>query len=176
MKRADLEHVIRAAGSIADTQQLVIIGSQAILGSFPDAPPELTVSAEVDTYPLDAPEKADLIDGSVGEKSPFHETFGYYAHGVAPETAVLPTNWRSRLVPVQNENTRGVNGLCLSPGDLAISKLAAGREKDLEFVTAMLRHQMVTAGQIESLFGEVEAARVEQIRPRLERCRAERQS
>ena len=64
MKRADLEHIIRAAGSIADAQQLLIIGSQAILGSYPDAPADLTASAEADTYPLDAPEKADLIDGS----------------------------------------------------------------------------------------------------------------
>ncbi|MBE7504139.1 MAG: hypothetical protein HS113_28405 [Verrucomicrobiales bacterium] len=89
MKRADLEHTIRAAGNIADAPRLVIIGSQAILGSFPDAPTELTASAEADTYPFDAPEKADLIDGSIGEKSPFHETFGYYAHGVGPDTAML---------------------------------------------------------------------------------------
>lgn len=58
MKRAELEHIIRAAGSIADAQRLVIIGSQAILGSFPHAPAELTISAEADTYPLDAPDLA----------------------------------------------------------------------------------------------------------------------
>lgn len=172
MKRTDLEHIIRAAGSIADTRQLVIVGSQAILGSFPDAPAELTVSQEADTYPVEAPEKADLIDGSIGEKSPFHETFGYYAHGVGPETAVLPTNWRSRLVPVQNENTRGVTGLCLSPVDLAISKLAAGREKDMRFVTVMLQHQLLTADQIQALFGELAQEHLPLIRPRLERCRA----
>ena len=172
MKRTDLEHIIRAAGNIADTQQLVIIGSQAILGSYPEAPVELTVSAEADTYPLDAPEKADLIDGSIGEKSPFHETFGYYAHGVGPETAVLPARWQSRLVSVQNENTRGVTGLCLSPVDLAISKLAAGREKDLDFVTAMLRHQLVNAEQIRGVFDELDDTRLQIIQPRLERCQA----
>ncbi len=173
MRRADLEHIIRAAGSIADTPRLVIIGSQAILGSFPNAPAELTVSAEADTYPLDAPEKADLIDGSIGEKSPFHETFGYYAHGVGPDTAVLPANWQRRLVHVQNENTRGVAGLCLSPVDLAISKLAAGREKDLLFVTAMLRHGLVDAEHIQSVFGELTEDRLQHIRPRLARCQVE---
>jgi hypothetical protein len=30
MKRSDLEHVIRAAGSIADVTKLVIIGSQLV--------------------------------------------------------------------------------------------------------------------------------------------------
>jgi hypothetical protein len=173
VRRPDLEHIIRAAGSIADTPKLVIIGSQAILGSFPDAPPELTVSAEADTYPLDAPEKADLIDGSIGEKSPFHETFGYYAHGVGPETAILPANWQSRLVPVQNQNTRGVIGLCLSPVDLAVSKLAAGREKDLSFVTAMLQRGMVTGEEIQTVLGELTDAQRQLICPRLERGRAE---
>jgi hypothetical protein len=171
VRRADLEHIIRAAGSIADAQKLVIIGSQAILGSFPNAPAELTISAEADTYPLDAPEKADLIDGSIGEKSPFHETFGYYAHGVGPETAVLPANWQARLVPVQNENTRGVVGLCLSAGDLAISKLAAGREKDLKFVTAMLERGLISAEAIQALFDELDEAQLQLIRPRLECCR-----
>ncbi len=173
MRRPDLEHIIRAAGSIADARQIVIIGSQAILASFPNAPAELTVSQEADAYPLEAPEKADLIDGSIGEKSPFHETFGYYAHGVGPETAVLPANWKSRLVPVQNENTRGVTGLCLSPVDLAVSKLAAGRDKDVAFVTAMLRHRMVTAHQIQAVLAEVADARLQTIRARLERCEAE---
>lgn len=172
MTRTDLEHIIRAAGSIADTRRLVIIDSQAILGSFPDAPPELTVSAEADTYPLDDPEKADLIDGSIGEKSPFHETFGYYAHGVGPGTAVLPANWQERLVPVQNENTRGVTGLCLSPVDLAVSKLAAGREKDLSFVAAMLRRRLVSSQQIEGVFAELAGEHLQSVRLRLARCQA----
>lgn len=170
MRRADLEHIIRAAGHLADVTKLVIIGSQAILGSFPQAPAELTVSVEVDTYPLDAPEKADLIDGSIGEKSPFHETFGYYAHGVGPETAVLPANWQNRLVPVQNENTRGVTGLCLSPVDLAISKLAAGREKDLAFIAAMLRHSLVTVEKIQQVVEELEPERRSIVINRLKRC------
>ena len=155
MKRSDLEHLIRAAGAIVDSRELVIVGSQAILASFPNAPAELTVSEEADTYPLDAPEKADLIDGSIGEKSLFHETFGYYAHGVAPETAVLPSNWKTRLVRVQNQNTQGVAGLCLSPEDLAVSKLIAGREKDMSFVEAMLQHGMLKSSLLKQLATEL---------------------
>src|SRR2546423_14506898 len=155
MKRSELEHVIRAAGTIANARELVIIGSQAILGSFPDAPAELTISQEVDTYPLHDPEKADLIDGSIGEKSPFHNTFGYYAHGVAPETALLPAKWRDRLVRIENSNTQGIIGLCVSPADLAVSKLAAGRDKDLDFVRAMLKHQMIRAEDVERVFSEL---------------------
>ncbi len=37
------------------------------------------------------PELAEKIEGALGEGSQFHETFGYYAQGVGPETAVLPS-------------------------------------------------------------------------------------
>lgn len=143
MTRSELEHLIRAAGAIADDAEIVIIGSQAILGQFPDAPPALLVSAEADVFPLNHPELADLIDGSIGEGSPFHELFGYYAQGVSENTAVLPEGWRERLVRIANPNTRGVTGLCLEAHDLAISKYVAGREKDLEFTRELARHRMI---------------------------------
>ena len=38
-------------------------------------------------------EKADLIDGSIGEASMYHETFGFYAQGVSIETAVTASGW-----------------------------------------------------------------------------------
>lgn len=144
MKRHELEHVLRAAGAITGASELVVLGSQAILGSVPDAPGELLVSQEVDTYPRAAPDKADLIDGTIGELSPFHETFGYYAHGVGPETAVLPPDWEARLVRVASAQTHGVVGLCLHPIDLAVSKLVAAREKDIAFVRALLAHDLVS--------------------------------
>jgi hypothetical protein len=43
VNRAQLEHVIRVAASIADDPEVVVIGSQAILGRHPD-PPSLCVS------------------------------------------------------------------------------------------------------------------------------------
>ena len=142
MKRSELEHLIRAAGSIADDAEIVVIGSQSILGQFPDAPSALLVSAEADLFPLHRPELADLIDGSIGEGSPFHELYGYYAQGVGERTAVLPKGWRDRLVRIENPNTRGVAGLCLEVHDLAISKHVAGREKDLQFTRELARHGM----------------------------------
>ena len=72
----------------------------------------------------------------------FHEQFGYYAQGVAPDTAKLPRGWQRRLVRVENSNTGGYAGLCLEAHDLAISKYAAGREKDLEFTRKLARYGM----------------------------------
>lgn len=110
MRRQDLEHIIRAAAEIAKDTEIVVIGSQAILGSFPDAPDELLVSVEADVYPKNRPERAELIDGSIGEGSPFHDAVGYYAQGVDEKTAILPRGWKERLVAVRNENTRGHTG------------------------------------------------------------------
>ncbi len=143
MKRAELEHLIRAAAAITDQYEIVIIGSQSILGAVPNAPEVLLRSMEADLYPLHRPELADLIDGAIGELSPFDERFGYYAQGVGPETACLPMGWKQRLVKIQNQNTDLKIGYCLEPHDLAASKLAAGRPKDGPFVRALLSHQIV---------------------------------
>jgi hypothetical protein len=67
MKRSELEHVIRAAATIADHDEIIVVGSQAILGQFPSPPSELCVSNEADVYPKNHPERADLIDGTIGE-------------------------------------------------------------------------------------------------------------
>lgn len=50
MHRLDLEHVIRAAAEVAGSDAIVVVGSQAILAQFPDAPAELLVSQEADVY------------------------------------------------------------------------------------------------------------------------------
>lgn len=148
MNRAELEHVIRAAAAISGDDDIVVIGSQAILGQFPAAAPELCVSNEADVYPRNKPEMADVIDGAIGELSMFHDTFGYYAQGVAPRTATLPSGWESRLIPVSNANTRGATGWCLEAHDLVLSKYTAGREKAHEFVAAALRHHLVQPDEL----------------------------
>ena len=138
MTREQLEHIVRAAAANADTDEIVVLGSQALLGSVPQPSQRVLVrSMEADVFPLKFPERSILIEGAIGEKSVFHESFGYYAHGVAPETALLPEGWQDRLVPVRNENTRGCTGWCLDLHDLAVSKLAAGRDKDMEFLSGM---------------------------------------
>jgi len=71
MRRAELEHVLRAAAAVTEDADIVVIGSQAILGQFPDAPEALPVSREADVYPRNQPERSDEIDGSLGDGSYF---------------------------------------------------------------------------------------------------------
>lgn len=157
MTREQLEHVIRAAAEIAADDAIVIIGSQAILGQFPDAPAAMRISVEADLFPLHHPDRAELIDGTIGELSPFHETFGYYAHGVAEETARLPAGWKARLVVIQNDGTRGVRGLCLEVHDLLVAKAIAGREKDVAYLQAAAEHSLASSAILLQRLATVEA-------------------
>ena len=143
MRRDQLEHIIRAASTISDDDEIVVVGSQSILGQFPHAPADLLVSEEADVFPKNHPERSDLIDGSIGERSQFHDTFGYYAQGVDERTATLPEGWKARLIAVRNLNTRGATGWTLEIHDLLISKYSANRKKDLEFAATAIRHGMV---------------------------------
>ena len=127
MRREHLEHLIRAAADIAADDDIVVVGSQAILASSADAPEEMLVSVEADVYPRGHPERADVIDGAIGEGSPFHETFGYYAHGVGPETAKAPEGWEHRLIPLRNEDTRGATGGAWSRSPAASGSSAEAR-------------------------------------------------
>lgn len=140
MNRQQLEHLIRAAADIADDEEIIVVGSQSILGAYPDAPAPLRMSDEADLFPKNYPERAAVIDGAIGELSMFHDTFHYYAQGVGPETALLSTGWRDRLVPVR---TRGVVGWCLEPHDLVASKLLAARDKDVAFARVALDSGLV---------------------------------
>ncbi len=136
MRRADLEHLIRAAATIADDDELIVVGSQAVLAQYPDAPEEMLRSDEADIYPKNKPERWELIDGSIGELSTFHDTFGYYAQGVEAGVATLPNGWEERLIPLSNAATRGATGLCLELHDLLISKYIANRDKDRRYCRA----------------------------------------
>lgn len=144
MNRTQLEHVIRAASQISGDTEIVVIGSQAIHAQDAKLPPIAFQSQEADVFPRNHPERADDVDGAIGELSPFHQTHGYYAHGVSPQTATLPDGWEKRLVRLNNVNTGGATGLCLEVHDLALSKYAAGREKDIAFNRELVRHGILS--------------------------------
>jgi hypothetical protein len=166
MTRAQLEHAIRAACDVSNDTELLIFGSQAVLGEFPDAPASLRASIEVDVQPKNRPETVDAIDGALGELSLFHQTHGFYVHGISIDSAMLPDGWQQRTLPVSDPIlTACKTGLCIEVHDLAASKLAAYRQKDKEFVRLLLIERMiehkVLAERINSLKIE------EQLRERL---------
>jgi hypothetical protein len=151
MRRNQLEHAIRTACQIIERADVIIVGSQAILGTFreEELPPEATMSVEIDILPIaddnaETGRLADLIEGAAGEFSPFEQLHGFSIDGVDLDAVTLPQGWRGRLVRVQNANTAAPSGRpqfagwCLDKNDLCVAKLCALREKDRNFVAALL--------------------------------------
>lgn len=150
MKKQQVDHVLRAAGRITGEKQFIIVGSQALHGRHPDVADAIVRSAEVDLLASKSPDRTDWLN-AIGLYSRFHEEFGYYADPVSAETATLPKGWKGRLVRLPPGDTEGVRGLCLDPHDLAISKYAAFREKDLIFTRELARRRLISKDQLLTL-------------------------
>lgn len=149
MTRKELEEAIRHATRVTQQREVLIIGSQAILGSYDEGqlPERATLSEEVDIAPITDDEDytlATIIDAELGEWSQFHQDHGFYVQGVNVTTAVLPNGWEARTVQVAPDGPGGALARCLDPHDLCTAKLVRGEAKDLEFVDAL-----VGAGLIE---------------------------
>jgi hypothetical protein len=149
---AELEHVIRAAAEITE-DEIVVIGSQAIHAAPEEPPAEMLESMEADLYPLGTPARAIEIDGGLGDGSDFHEQFGYFGHGVGPETPIPPAGWESRLkkvvYPANALWKRPAVAWFLGVDDLVLAKLAAGRPKDLVFAEGAIRSGLVELENLE---------------------------
>lgn len=178
MEKDNIWHLIRAAeGLIVRSHDLgtvnlkwIIIGSQSAILSpemsnqNKDTMPIVFRSVEADVIPydnvsLDNPmcEKiADLIDGAIGEDSPFHDMFGFYAQGVGVETAILPKNWLMRLE--KNFTPDRYQVYSLDFHDLIVAKALANREKDWEFISDV--KELIDKDKFDLRLKEVEDERV----------------
>lgn len=149
MNWEQLEHAIRAACDVANEEVVIVFGSQAILGSHPDASNQLRQSMEVDIAPgSNDSHVADRIDGALGEDSVFNATHGFYVHGLTIDAALFPAGWERRTVKVRGSQAGPGTGLCIEAHDLAASKLAAFREKDRDFVRTLLVDRLVNARKL----------------------------
>ncbi|GAB3994062.1 DUF6036 family nucleotidyltransferase [Nocardioides marmoraquaticus] len=169
MRRDQLEHAIRTACQIIGHDEVIVVGSQAILGSYDetDLPPLATMSMEVDVLPMGADTEettrlADRIDGVAGELSQFEQTHGFSIDGVDLSTSILPAAWRERLVEVNGPLTeapgtgRRCTGWCLDVHDLCVAKMCAHRTKDRNFVRALLDAGLVEAEVLTSRLQQVD--------------------
>lgn len=142
MNRADFLHLLRAAKQISDDQGRIVqgflIGSQAIHAhlSSEHFPEEMFISTEVDLGLIgdEDGEETRRLFLALEDFSRFHRTYGIYLDPVGERTATLPPGWRERLVPIEGADPCW---RALALVDIAYSKLAAGRDKDMVFLAAL---------------------------------------
>lgn len=136
MRRVQLQRIIFEIGERFALTEVFVIGSSAILAVLPD-PPEgaLTATRDVDIIPPNGDERmADRISFVIGEASTFDVEYGYHAQGVSFKTPTYaPSGWQARTIDVP---VGKIVAHCMEPNDVVLSKLGAGREKDLEFASA----------------------------------------
>jgi hypothetical protein len=182
MNLEQFHHSIRAARDVLRHEgasgAIVIMGSQSILASYSatvlDSRPMM--SAEVDIMPIaaDAAEVerlSDQLDGSLGQESRFHESFGFHVDGISINTSVLEGSWFDRLIP-EVEQRSGATGWCLDPHDLAAAKLIAGRAKDIEFVDTLVASRLIDPHTVRELLLVISDVRSDRAlrAPRPTRC------
>jgi hypothetical protein len=158
MRREDFDHVIRAAADAVGLDEFVIIGSQAIHGEISEPPEELLESMEVDMYPLADPDRADYIDGALGDGSWFEYTNGYFAHGVGPTTAKAPTGWMDRLVRVDVEPAvpgRKPVAYCMERHDMVLAKLVRGEQRDFDYAKVALKAGLLDQALLQSRISDL---------------------
>ena len=83
------------------------------------------------------------MDAELGPNSAFARHQGFYVDVVTPDLATLAEGWERRLKPFR---VGRITAFCLEVHDLMASKLAAGRLKDMEFVSALLKLRLGKAG------------------------------
>jgi hypothetical protein len=143
MRRSQLQHVILEIGERFGLDGCYIAGSAAILAAIADPPEgELTATRDVDVIPPNDDEGlADQMSFVLGEASPFDAEHAYYVQGVTSRTPTFaPRGWQQRALPVKAEK---YTGWCMAPADLVLSKLGAGREKDLDFARSVAALKLV---------------------------------
>jgi len=172
MRLPALNHLLGAVRSLARAERIRVLGSSALLASFPElgeagGPLELSFDADLLIEPCDE-QLAAMLHEAVGEGSLFAQRTGYNADILRPEiSATLPPGWETRLVKLGESDAV----TALSPEDLIVVKLRAGRAKDLELCRALICRQLVIASAVRQRLEQTPLDERE-IRPVYERLRA----
>ncbi|WP_186102769.1 DUF6036 family nucleotidyltransferase [Burkholderia gladioli] len=128
-----LRRILAEAHKVSHHTEYLIAGSLSVLGVKADIPDAMSLSIDVDFYPLRDPERAGEIARTLGEGSAFHTQYGYYLDPIHPELPTLPRSWRSRIV---EHDFGDVKAMFLEVNDTAVSKYTRGAENDFRWIEA----------------------------------------
>lgn len=144
MRLSALKHLIVAVQGIAASQRIHVLGSSALLVSFPElgesnGPLEKTFDADLLIEPCDE-QLAAVLHEAVGDGSLFAQRTGYHADILRLAiTETLSPGWESRLVSIDAAR----NAAALSAEDLLAVKLRTGRPKDLALCRDLIQRKVI---------------------------------
>lgn len=144
LNREKIHHILRAAATLTGQASFVMVGSGAMILNARTLPATMMLTPEVDIYAPHADDVelvSEIIDGSLGRDSPFHARFGYFCDGVSPTTAILPAGWEARQKTHLTPDD--IRVVCPENDDVALSKLCAWREKDIDWPKVAARSGLI---------------------------------
>lgn len=134
MRKSDLFELVREIKRLAPDEMPIIVGSQAVHAVASFLPEIVQQSIECDfLFAGGKTATRTEVNKKLGVFSSYQLEHGFYADALGLATVVLPTGWRERLQPLEDENGNVV-AFCAEIHDVAVSKLIAGREKDFLFL------------------------------------------
>ena len=149
MRLSALKHLIEATQALCHPERIRVLGSSALLASFPELgepgqPLEISFDADLLIEPCDS-QLAAMLHEAVGEGSLFAQRTGYHADFLRPEILEnLPAGWELRMVSLAGL----ANASALAPADVAAVKLRLGRPKDLQLCRHLIAGRFVTPDDI----------------------------
>lgn len=146
-------NIIRAACRVAEQDQVLVIGSQSVLGTYGELelPEESTFSEEADVFPLfdDADgTKSTQIDGTLVEQVSSTRRSDTTLRALTAVPPPLPAGWAERLVPIETRTPTTTRAGAWTCTICAVQKLIANRDKDRAFVTALIHDDLVLVSYI----------------------------
>ena len=162
MNKSEITDALAALWVLVHEPEPIVIGSQALHGKYPDLADSIQYSREIDVILPNKWKLGNWLSDVVGDGTPFEVDRGYYIdHVLAKEgLPILADGWKERAFKEQLVVNGTVHGqsLFLSPEDMAISKLGAGREKDIEFVRTLIERGYIRLSEVQALVPCVAAA------------------
>lgn len=173
MRLSALRHLTDAVRSLAQSREVRILGSSALLASFPELgesgdPIETSFDADLIVTPCDE-RLAAMLHEALGEGSLFAERTGYHVDILRPDIVeMLPPGWEARLVRMEGPGDIAA----LAPEDVLVAKLRVGREKDLTLCRWLFEKGKVDPRAVRSRLGVTPMPEAEVVRThrRLDSC------
>jgi hypothetical protein len=145
VRKEQLEEILRAASALAARKEFILFGSQTVHAITSEAPVEVLMSRKCDIWLNDEPSIQELLKRELGADSAFQQAKGFYLDPVPPDLPMVPSHWQERLCDLMIGD---IKIRCLEIHDLIVSKLAAGRLKDYEFIAAVLTSKLARADEV----------------------------
>lgn len=178
MRAEELRDLARRAANRTGYRQILVLGSQAVHGALPDAelPAITTLSEEADLAVVGdlSGETPHVIEAAFGMGSPYHQSFGVYADGIALSEVTLPDGWQGRVRTQQIDDSADLENpvTLLFPEihDLCASKLTVavtggyGRRSDREFVRALVAAGLVDLETLHDRIGRLPSTLAPEVR------------